>query len=55
VGYFEGIDSGCGIAWRLRDSLSLRDSLGLPTDKAPPNHSTISRSADESLGFRQRR
>src|SRR5450755_2777908 len=43
VGYFEGIDSERGIAWRLADSLSLRDFLGLPTDKAPPDHSTISR------------
>ena len=43
MGYFEGIDSERGIAWRLADSLSLRDFLGLPTDKAPPDHSTISR------------
>jgi transposase len=43
VGYFEGIDSERGIAWRLADSLSLRDFLGLPTEKAPPDHSTISR------------
>ena len=43
VGYFEGIDSERGIAWRLADSLSLRDFLGLPTGKAPPDHSTISR------------
>ena len=43
VGYFEGIDSERGIAWRLADSLSLRDFLGLPTEKAPPDHSTLSR------------
>src|SRR5882672_12487296 len=43
VGYFEGIDSERGIAWRLADSLSLRDFLGLPTETAPPDHSTISR------------
>src|SRR5438477_7382365 len=43
IGYFEGIDSERGIAWRLADSLSLRDFLGLPTGKAPPDHSTISR------------
>jgi transposase len=42
VGYFEGIDSE-RIACRLADSLSLRDFLGLPTEKAPPDHSTISR------------
>ena len=28
VGYFEGIDSERGIAWRCADSLSLRDFLG---------------------------
>ena len=43
VGYFEGIDSERGIAWRLADSLSLRQFLGLPTGKAPPDHSTLSR------------
>lgn len=43
IGYFEGIDSERGIAWRLADSLSLRDFLGLPTGKAPPDHSTLSR------------
>ena len=43
VGYFEGIDSERGIAWRVADSLSLRDFLGLPTDRTPPDHSTISR------------
>ena len=43
VGYFEGIDSERGIAWRLADSLSLREFLGLPTGKSPPDHSTLSR------------
>jgi len=43
VGYFEGIDSERGIAWRISDSLSLRDFLGLPAGKAPPDHSTLSR------------
>src|SRR5687767_15116413 len=28
VGYFEGIDSQRGIAWRCSDSLSLREFLG---------------------------
>jgi transposase len=41
VGYFEGIDSERGIAWRLADSLSLRDFLGLPTETAPLDHLTI--------------
>jgi transposase len=43
VGYFEGIDSERGIAWRLADSLSLRGFLGLPAGREPPDHSTISR------------
>lgn len=43
VGYFEGIDSERGIAWRVADSLSLRAFLGLGMAKAPPDHSTISR------------
>ena len=43
VGYFEGIDSERGIAWRAADSLTLRDFLGLTLPEAPPDHSTISR------------
>jgi transposase len=43
VGFFEGIGSERGIAWRIADSLSLRDFLGLGMTKAPPDHSTISR------------
>ncbi len=43
VGYFEGIDSERGIAWRAADSLSLRDFLGLPMKANPPDHSTLSR------------
>ncbi len=43
VGYFEGLDSERGIAWRAADSLSLRQFLGLNLDEAPPDHSTISR------------
>lgn len=43
VGYFEGIDSERGIAWRAADSLSLREFLGLPLGTEPPDHSTISR------------
>ncbi len=30
VGYFEGLDSQRGIAWRCADSLSLRTFLGVP-------------------------
>jgi transposase len=43
IGYFEGIDSERGIAWRTADSLALRGFLGLGLDDAPPEHSTISR------------
>jgi transposase len=43
IGYFEGIDSERGIAWRAADSLALRDFLGLNLEDAPPDHSTISR------------
>jgi transposase len=43
VGYFEGLDSERGIAWRASDSLTLRDFLGLTLPDAPPDHSTISR------------
>jgi transposase len=43
IGFFEGIDSERGIAWRAADSLTLRDFLGLGLDEAPPDHSTISR------------
>src|SRR5580658_3051728 len=41
VGYFEGIDSQRGIAWRCADSLSLRDFLGVPVDDRTPDHSTL--------------
>ena len=42
VGYFEGIDSQRGIAWRCADSLSLREFLGLPLGESSPDHSTLS-------------
>ncbi len=38
-----GIDSEQGIAWRVADSLTLRDLLGYELSEQPPNHSTISR------------
>lgn len=43
LGYFEGLDSERGIAWRAADSLSIRDFLGVPASKSTPDHSTISR------------
>jgi transposase len=41
VGYFEGIDSQRGIAWRCADSLALRQFLGIPLDQGTPDHSTL--------------
>ena len=43
LGYFEGLDSERGIAWRAADSLAIRSFLGLELDEAAPDHSTISR------------
>ena len=43
IGYFEGLSSERGIAWRVADSLSLRAFLDLDLTEAPPNHSTLSR------------
>jgi transposase len=43
VGYFEGLDSERGMAWRAADSLAIRSFLGLGLDERAPDHSTISR------------
>jgi transposase len=43
LGYFEGIDSERGIAWRLADSLSLRKFIGYALTEETPDHSTLSR------------
>jgi transposase len=43
IGYFEGIDSERGIAWRCSDSLSLRSFVGYALGEAATDHSTISR------------
>jgi transposase len=43
IGYFEGIDSERGIAWRVADSLGLRRFLGYQLTDGTPDHSTISR------------
>lgn len=43
IGYLEGIDSERGIAWRVDDSISLRNFLGLALDQSTPDHSTLSR------------
>ena len=41
VGYFEGIDSQRGIAWRCSDSLALREFLGLGMAERVPDHSSL--------------
>jgi transposase len=43
VGYFEGIDSERGMAWRAGDSLSIRSFCRIALDESVPDHSTISR------------
>ena len=43
LGYFEGLDSERGIAWRAADSLAVRSFVGLGLDTGAPDHSTISR------------
>src|SRR5204863_6741611 len=42
VGYFEGIGTQRGIAWRCADSLSLRSFLGLALTEDTPDHSSLS-------------
>src|ERR671929_1698098 len=43
VGYFEGIDSERGIAWRCSDSFSLREFLRLEATDRVPDHSWLSK------------
>ena len=43
IGYFEGLSSERGIAWRVADSLSLRSFLDLDVTEPSPDHSTLSR------------
>jgi transposase len=43
VGFFEGLDSERGIAWRCADSFSLRAFLGYGISEATPDHSSLSR------------
>src|SRR5438445_12333801 len=40
IGYFEGLDSERGIAWRAADSLAVRTFLGLGLEDGAPDHST---------------
>lgn len=41
VGYFEGLDSQRGIAWRCSDSLALKSFLGFNLGDATPDHSSL--------------
>lgn len=43
VGYFEGIDSQRGIAWRCADSLSLKAFLGYGPTESTPDHSSLTK------------
>jgi transposase len=43
VGYFEGLDSQRGIAWRCADSLALKAFLGYALTEATPEHSSLTR------------
>jgi len=43
IGYFEGIDSQRGIAWRVQDSLCLREFLGLALTEDAPDHSALTK------------
>ncbi len=37
IGYFEGIDSERGVAWRVADSVTLREFLGFELSDATPD------------------
>jgi len=41
IGYFEGLDSQRGIAWRCADSLALRTFLGLALTEDTPVHASM--------------
>ena len=43
IGFFEGLDSERGIAWRAADSLSLRKFLNYSLEEKTPDHSSVSR------------
>jgi transposase len=43
IGYFEGIDSERGIAWRSDDSRTLREFLGYDPKEPTPDHSSLSK------------
>src|SRR5258708_24517419 len=41
IGYFEGLDSQRGVAWRCADSLALRRFLGVSVTEATPVHASM--------------
>jgi transposase len=43
IGYFEGIDSERGIAWRSADSRTLSEFLGYGPKETTPDHSSLSK------------
>lgn len=43
IGYFEGIGSQRGIAWRCSDSRSLAEFLGVTINEETPDHSSLTR------------
>jgi Transposase domain (DUF772) len=51
IGFFEGLDSERGIAWRLADSLPLRQFLSIGLDEKTPDHVTISRTRRRPAGL----
>ena len=55
VGYFEGLDSQRGIAWRCADSLSLRHFLGIPLDEPTPDPKTLEQHPPPPAGRSVRR
>ena len=54
IGYFEGIGSQRGIAWRCADSLSLREFLGIPR-RAVRRRNSERASRDPARARRRRR
>jgi transposase len=46
IGYFEGLGAQRAIAWRCKDSLSLREFLGVPLTEDTPEHSSMTRVRD---------
>src|SRR6266550_8590720 len=55
IGFFEGLDSERGIAWRLADSLTLRQFLSIGLDEKTTDHVTISRTRRLIDGETQKR